>query len=203
MSAERAVLVIGTLDTKGPEIAFLRDELRAHEVTPIVVDVGSFEPPWRPDIDRSAVAFLADKQQATSEGCETRAVAIEVMMDGIRRLTRELFSSGRICGMIGIGGSSGAAIASAAAEVLPVGVPKVIVSTVAAGDTRPYVGTRDIHMIHSVVDLIGLNRVTREVLRNAAASLCGMVKGGAKPVPCGPPPIIGITCFGEIGRAHV
>jgi uncharacterized protein (UPF0261 family) len=166
-----AVLLIGTLDTKGVEFAYIRDRLTAAGVSSLVADAGSIgPPPFAPDIAAAELFALAKTAPSGDRNASVRAAAI-----GAAALARKLFAEGRLTGVFGMGGSAGTVIGTAAMRAVPVGIPKVMVSTLASGDVRPYVGTRDIAMFHSVVDIAGLNRISRMILDNAAAAMIGMV----------------------------
>jgi uncharacterized protein (UPF0261 family) len=184
-----AVLLIGTLDTKGDELAFLRSRLRLAGVEVLLADVGTGEAPGvEPDITRSeivpGIASLTD-----------RGAAVSAMADGAAALAARLFADGRISGVLGAGGSGNTAIATAAMRALPVGVPKLMVSTMAAGDTSDYVGGTDVTLMASVTDVAGLNSISARVLANAAAAMAGMV--GAPPVEHDDSkPLVGATMFG-------
>jgi uncharacterized protein (UPF0261 family) len=184
-----AVLLIGTLDTKGDELAFLRSRLRLAGVEVLLADVGTGAAfGIEPDITRSeivsGVASLTD-----------RGAAVSAMADGAAALAARLFAEGRIEGVLGAGGSGNTAIATAAMRALPVGVPKLMVSTMAAGDTSDYVGGSDVTMMASVTDVAGLNAISARVLANAAAAMAGMV--GAPPVEHDDSkPLVGATMFG-------
>ena len=155
-----AVLLIGTLDTKGVEFAYIRDRLIAAGVPVLVADGGSGQPAFSPDFKVG--------------GSGERNAAVATAATGAAALVRKLHAEGRLDGILGLGGSAGTVIGTAAMRAVPVGIPKVMVSTLASGDVRPYVGTRDIAMFHSVVDIAGLNRIGRIVLDNAAAAMIGM-----------------------------
>jgi uncharacterized protein (UPF0261 family) len=198
-----SVLLVGTLDTKGIEIGYVRDRLRAAGVAVTVIDAGVLGPPGiEPDISRDRVftAAGADWDQVRTAGDRGRAVALAAA--GVAKLATDLARTGPVSGVLGLGGSAGTTIATAAMRAQPVGVPKLMVSTLASGDVRPYVGTRDVMMMYSVVDIAGLNRVTRRVLTNAADAMAGMVKS-ASPPPLGgegqeslDKPLIAATMFG-------
>lgn len=171
------VVVVGTLDTKGREVAFCADRVREAGARPLVVDIGVLEPTAgaeRPPADvsaeegaRAAGRSLAELRTG-GETASARASALEVMSQGLTVILRDLYAQGRCDGVLGLGGSSGSNVVSAALRALPVGVPKVIVSTMASGDVGPFVGTRDICLMYSVTDIAGLNRISRAVLANAA-----------------------------------
>lgn len=194
-----AVLLVGTLDTKGVELEFVRDRLRAHGLATLVVDAGSQGPPaFEPDVWRETVFEHAGTslEEITARGDRGHAVAKAA--EGVAALAADLASSGYLSGVFGLGGSAGTTIAAAAMRPLPFGVPKVLVSTLASGQTRPYVGGSDLAMFPAVADIAGLNRLTRRVLANAADALAGMVLGRSKlPLEADDDrPIVTATMFG-------
>jgi uncharacterized protein (UPF0261 family) len=193
-----AVVLIGTLDTKGRELGFARDLIRAQGLETIVVDAGSREPPAiAPDIDRDEVFRRAGSSSEAIRLQADRGEAVARAAEGVSVLIGELDRAGRVDGVLGIGGSAGTVIASAAMRALPFGRPKVLLSTLASGQTRPYVGGSDIALFHSVADIAGLNRLTRVVLANAAHALVGMVKHPAPGLEPGDDrPIVAATMFG-------
>jgi uncharacterized protein (UPF0261 family) len=172
----RTILVIGTLDTKGDEVAFVRDVIAARGHIPLILDAGVTEPPWPPDVDATRVASASEGDLEALRAARDRATALEVMCRGARAVALELLAAGRIDGVLGLGGSGGTAIATAAMTALPVGLPKVMVSTMASGDVSSYVDVKDVTMMYSVVDIAGLNRLSRRILANAAGAVCGMVE---------------------------
>jgi uncharacterized protein (UPF0261 family) len=190
------VLLIGTLDTKGDEYAFLRDRLGEAGVDVLVADVGTLEPPRaKPDITREEVAAGTGADLAALADARDRGAAVTAMADAAAVLARRLHEEGRIDGVLAAGGSGNTAIATRAMQALPVGVPKLMVSTMAAGDTRDYVGSRDVAMMASVADVAGVNSISARVLANASAAMAGMVS--APPVElAGERPLVGATMFG-------
>jgi uncharacterized protein (UPF0261 family) len=194
------VLLIGTLDTKGVEIAFVRDLLKEAGVSALVLDAGVLHPPaFAPDVPREQVFQAADTSLAAVQKAADRGKAIEGAARGVARVAADLFAQGRVQGVLGLGGSAGTTIATAAMRALPFGVPKLMVSTLASGQVQHWVGVRDILMLNSVVDISGLNRVSRTVLANAAAAMAGMVRreGEAPAEPCiDDKPLITATMFG-------
>jgi uncharacterized protein (UPF0261 family) len=171
------ILIIGTLDTKGPEVGYLRDEVARRGGTPLVIDPGILgEPALAADVTRQEVALAAGVELADLIGSGDRQLCQRTMIDGLVAVVSRLHAEGRVDGVVGVGGAQGTAMATAAMRALPVGLPKVMVSTVACGQTTfgPYVGTKDIAMFHSVADILGLNRVTRRILAQAAAAVVGM-----------------------------
>ena len=190
------VLLIGTLDTKGDEYAFLRDRLTDAGVDVLLADVGTLEPPRAtPDITREEVAAGTGADLGALAEARDRGAAVTAMADAAAVLAKRLHDEGRIDGVLAAGGSGNTAIATRAMQALPVGVPKLMVSTMAAGDTRDYVGARDVAMMASVADVAGVNSVSARVLANAAAAMAGMVS--APPVELAEErPLVGATMFG-------
>ena len=182
-----AVLLIGTLDTKGEELAFLRSRLRQAGVEVLLADVGTGGPPTvQPDIAREEIG---------AHHAGDRGAAVRAMADGAARLAKRLHAAGEIDGVLGAGGSGNTAIATAAMRALPVGVPKLMVSTMSAGDTRDYVGGTDVTLMASVTDVAGLNSISAQILANAAGAMAGMV--GAPPIEAhGTKRLVGATMFG-------
>ena len=172
------VLVVGTLDTKGVEIAFVRDRLIAAGVPVTIADAGVLgEPTFAPDISRTELFQVAGSSADDLKRNADRGQAIEAAAKGAAKIAERLHQAGQLDGVLGLGGSAGTTIATAAMRAVPIGVPKLMVSTLASGDVRPYVGTRDVMMVNSVVDVAGLNRVSRVVLANAADAMIGMIQG--------------------------
>src|SRR5437868_9281008 len=185
------IVLLGTLDTKGREYAFLRDRVREHGVDVIVVDAGVGEPVGiEPDFARTELAPNAAELWETHD----RGAAVTAMGGGAARVVRRLHEEGRLDGILAIGGSGGSSIAAAAMRELPVGVPKLIVSTVGSGDTRPYVGASDVTMTYSVVDIAGVNSISARIMANAAGAIAGMVKAQVPELESRP--LIGATMFG-------
>lgn len=199
-----SVLLIGTLDTKGAETAYLRDRLVAAGVKVIVADAGVLGPPaFEPDVSRQTLFSLAGAKHEAVRAEADRGRAISLAAEGAARLSADLYRKGAISGVLGLGGSAGTTIGAAAMRVLPVGVPKLMISTLASGQVQPYVGTRDVMMLHSVVDVAGLNRISRRVLDNAAAAMAGMTlaanlsaSGREEAAAAEDRPVIAATMFG-------
>lgn len=182
--AGKTVILIGTLDTKGDEYRYLADRLRAAGVRPLVVDVGTLGPPLlAPDISREEVAAAAGVDLAALAAAGDRGAAVAAMGTAAAALVRRLFDQGSCHGVLAAGGSGNTAIATEAMRALPIGVPKVMVSTMAAGDTRGYLGTTDITLMPSVVDVAGVNSVSARILANAAAAVAGMVAAPPPELP--------------------
>lgn len=175
------VALVGTLDTKGQEYAFLRDRVHEHDVDVLIVDVGVHDPALPPDIGRDEVALAAGADVAELAGAGDRGAAVAAMAQGAAALLPQLHAEGRIDAVLGLGGSGGSSIVTAAMRALPVGVPKLMVSTLASGDTRPYVGAVDVTMMYSVVDIAGVNSVSARIMANAAGAIAGMARATVPP----------------------
>jgi uncharacterized protein (UPF0261 family) len=199
------ILLIGTLDTKGREYDFIHKRLKKEGVGVILADAGVLGRPsfdrlrLKPDISREQVAQAAGADVKVLADAGDRGAAVMTMARGAAEIARRLFAEKKLDGVMGMGGSGNSSIVAAAAQALPVGVPKLIVSTLASGDTRPYVGASDVTMMYSVVDIAGINRVSERILTNAAAAIAGMAKSYAasrrKRSRAGKP-LIGATMFG-------
>ncbi len=172
----KPIVLVGSLDTKGAEFQFVRDLLKERGLDTILVDFGVLgDPSFRPDVTNDDVARAAGSSIAALREKQDKTAAMRTMTEGLEKVVADLYAAGRLGGILGMAGSGGTAIATAAMRELPTGVPKLMVSTVAAGDVAPYVGTRDITMMHSVVDVAGLNSISRQVYANAAGAIAGMV----------------------------
>jgi uncharacterized protein (UPF0261 family) len=191
-----SVVIVGTLDTKAKEIGFARDVIEAQGVDVHVVDTGVVDDPgFEPETSADTVAEAAGTTltQLREEG--DRGEAVEAMGEGAAVVAQRLHDEGVLDGVLGLGGSGNTSIATTAMRSLPVGVPKLVVSTMASGDTEPYVGARDIMMLYSVADIEGLNQLSRQVIANAALAMVGMV-ANEPDVDVESKPTIGITMFG-------
>ncbi len=182
---KKTVAIVGCLDTKGAELQYMRDVLAECGLQSHVIDTGVLgEPATAADTPREATARAAGSSLEELRAKNDRGHAMETMCRGAEAIVRELFSQGRIHGILAAGGSANTTVATAAMRTLPVGFPKVMVSTLASGDVSPYVDTKDITMMYSVVDIAGLNRLSSRILANAARAVAGMVSGeDAKPAP--------------------
>jgi uncharacterized protein (UPF0261 family) len=192
------VVLVGTLDTKGEEYAYLRERLEQAGVATLLVDVGTQgSPRARPDVSREDVAAAGGFELVS---LTDRGAAVQAMCAAAPIVVRRLFEEGRCQGVLAAGGSGNTAIATAAMRALPVGVPKLVVSTMAAGDTSAYVGVSDVTLMPAVTDVAGLNSVSARILANAAAAMAGMVT--ARPVDLGESrPVVAATMFGVTTQA--
>lgn len=178
------VVLLGTLDTKGDEYAFLRERIQEQGCDVVVVDVGVLGAPRIPfDVSREEVARAAGTSIEQLIAANDRGAAMETIAKGAAVIVRQLYSMRRLDGMIALGGSGGSSVATYAMRALPIGVPKLMVSTLASGDTRPYVGESDIDMVYSVVDIAGINIISERIIGNAAAAIAGMAKVNATTLP--------------------
>ena len=192
----KTVAIIAALDTKGEEARYLRDAIARRGHTTVVIDIGVLGTPGIPaDVDSDRVARAGGDELAELRRTADKGRAMAAMTRGAAIVAAELHAAGRLDGIIGLGGTAGTTIAASAMRALPIGVPKLIVSTVAAGDTRPYVGTKDITMMYSVVDVAGLNGISTRIFANAAGAIVGMVE--SEPPAHTPRPLIAASMFGN------
>src|SRR5688572_2262838 len=184
------IAILGTMDTKGDEHAFVAQQIKARGHKVLIIDTGTLEAPrLAPDISRDEVAAAAQVSLAQLLARRDRGEAVKAMSEGAPIILARLVEDKKIDGVISLGGGGGTAIATAAMRALPIGFPKLMFSTLASGNTAQYVGVKDIVMFPSIVDVAGLNRISRQILTRAAGAICGMVEAEPKPT--------------EIGRAHV
>jgi uncharacterized protein (UPF0261 family) len=175
----RTVVIVATLDTKGEEAAYVRDHVAARGLKTILIDPGILPAPTvEADVSREAVAQAAGTTLEALLARGDKAHAIATQTDGLCRIVLELHEEGRLHGIVGLGGGQGTSMATAAMRALPIGVPKLMLSTVASGNFQfgPYVGTKDLCMMHSITDVLGLNVISRPILRNAANAIAGMAQ---------------------------
>jgi uncharacterized protein (UPF0261 family) len=203
---DKAIAIIATLDTKGPEAAFVKAKIEREGYSTLVLDTGILgqrDPDGQPpDVSADQIAAEGGEDRAEliarSAEKETRNRGIRAMSSGSAKILRQLYDQGRICGVIGLGGAQGTEVGAYAMRALPLGVPKMMVSTVASGQTPfgIYTGTRDLTIMHSVVDILGLNSLMRQILSNAVGAVVGMVRAGA--IEAASTALkIGITIYGQ------
>ena len=201
----KTVALVGSLDTKGIEFAFVKELIENEGLETLVVDFGVMgDPAFAPDIGRAEVAGAGGGDMARLAGGDHKDEAMQVMADGLAVVMRRLYEEGRVDGVLGMGGGGNTSIATAGMRMLPVGVPKIMVSTLGGGDVSSYSGTRDITFMPSIVDVAGINSISRQIYANAAGAIAGMVKmiqpaGDEKP-------LITASMFGNtteiVGRAR-
>lgn len=191
----KTVAVLGTFDTKGKELKFIKECIEEHGLKTLCINTGVFEPVVEPDISSAKVAAAVGADINAIVEKRDRATATEVLAKGTEKLIPQLYAEGKFDGIISIGGSGGTSLATPAMRQLPLGVPKVMVSTMASGDVSPYVGTSDIVMIPSVVDAEGLNDISKVIFSNAANAVVGMVQN-RKEIESDGKPLLAATMFG-------
>lgn len=191
----KTIAIIGTFDTKGTEFEFIKKLVREQGLDTLCIHAGAFEPLFAPDVSNAEVAASVGVSMEEISSKRDRAFATDVMSRGAEKLIPELYAQGRFDGIISVGGSGGTSMATPAMRALPIGVPKVMVSTMASGNVSQYVGTSDVVMFPSVVDAEGLNAISMEIFSNAVNAVVGMVKN-KKPLAHENKPIIAATMFG-------
>jgi len=200
---QKKILIIATLDTKWREVSYIKELIEKEGHKAIIMDVGTFGvTSIKADIpnDKVAEAGMSSLQELIF--CR-RDLAMKTMAEGAAKIIKELYEKGEFDGVIAIGGNQGTMIATTAMKVLPIGVPKIMVSTVASGNIRPYIGNKDIAMIFSVADMVGdINIITRVILSNATGAILGMCKVGTKMSKANKK-VIGITAFGSTHKAVI
>jgi uncharacterized protein (UPF0261 family) len=195
-----AVALIGTLDTKGDEIAYVRDRLASLDVSAVVIDSGILGQPTVPaDVTRQEVARAAGHALADVQTAGSRGAAVALMREGVREVVVRLFADGRVHGVLCLGGAEGGLLGAPAMQALPVGVPKLLVSPCASGRRRfgDFVGESDVCVMHSVVDILGLNGISRPIFDNAAAAMAGMVNDAGSALGTLGEHCVGITMLGQ------
>jgi uncharacterized protein (UPF0261 family) len=196
----KRIAVIGTLDTKGAEHAYVAECLREFGHEPVLIDLGTGGPATvTPDIPREEVAAAGGLDLAALVATGDRGICVTAMSEAAPVLVAKLAAEGRIDGILSLGGGGGTALGTAAMRALPVGFPKLMVSTMASGNTAHYVASKDIVMFPSIVDVSGLNRISRTLFRQAAAAIAGMVDAGAVNV-VEDRPLIAASMFGNTTR---
>lgn len=172
----KTVVIVGALDTKGKELAYVKEIIEKAGLRTLVVDFGVMGTPvFEPDVSRQEVAAAAGADLSYLATGDHKDEAMEAMARGLAVVVRRLYDEGRLDGIIGMGGTGGTSIATTAMRALPIGVPKVMVSTVGGGDVSAYAGTKDITFMPSIVDVAGFNRISRRIYTNAAGAIAGMV----------------------------
>jgi uncharacterized protein (UPF0261 family) len=197
----KTIVIVGALDTKGEEFAYIKALLKKKRFKTIVVDFGVLgEPVFKPDISRSAVAAAGGGDLERFRFGDHKDEAMKAMADGLAVIVRQLYDSGQLDGIISMGGSGGTSLATRAMRTLPVGVPKLMLSTIGGGDVSAYAGTKDITFMPSIVDVAGFNRISREIYTNAAGAIAGMV-GMSAPAAVEDKPLVVASMFGNTTKA--
>jgi uncharacterized protein (UPF0261 family) len=192
-----SVALIGALDTKASEYGFVRGRLANAGVPSLLIDVGTLgQPGIVPDIDRARIAEAGGADFASLARAGSRNDAMVAMASGAARLVRQAFDRGDVSAVLMLGGSNAAYVMSQVSAALPIGFPKLLVSTIAAGDTRPYIGSSDLTLMYPIVDIAGLNSITTVILSRATDACIGMVTGAALPAEHTASDVVGCSMFG-------
>ncbi len=192
------IAILGTMDTKGEEHAFVARQIQQRGHKTLIIDVGTLgEPTLQPDVTRDEIARAAGTDLPALAAKKDRGEAVAAMSQGAPIVLARLVAEKKIDGVISLGGGGGTAIGTAAMRALPIGFPNEMVSTLACGNTAPYLGVKDIVMFPSIVDVAGLNRISRVILTRAAGAICGMVEVGVQPSGRSDKPIIVASMFGN------
>ena len=172
------ILMIGAFDSKGAEYSFLREQILSGGCSVVSMNTGVLGTTdlFKVDIEAERVTEAAGTSIPKLRETKDRGQAMKIMASGSAKIARELYEQGKFDGIIGMGGTGGTSVVTSAMRALPIGVPKVCVSTAASGDTSAYVGTKDITMMPSIVDVAGINRISRIIFCRAAGAICGMVR---------------------------
>jgi uncharacterized protein (UPF0261 family) len=198
----KTVTLVGSLDTKGDEFRYVRDILESAGINTCIVDFGIMgDPPFPPTVTRREVidAGGGDFEQLSSG--KHKDEAMKVVARGLRKVVSRLYLEGKVDGILGMGGSGGTSVCTTAMRALPVGIPKVMVSTVGGGDVSAYAGTKDIVFVPSIVDVAGLNSISRRIFANAAGALAGMVNTALPDLAVADRPLIAASMFGNTTTA--
>jgi uncharacterized protein (UPF0261 family) len=192
-----SIVIVGTLDTKGDEVGYLKELIQAENCSTIVMDVGTLNPPTiTPDISRERIASAGGDTSERLAEQNSRRLSVETMIHGAAAIVKELHKDKQLSAIISVGGGTGTHMGAGVMRALPLGIPKLMVSTVASRDMSDLIGTKDITVMHSVVDILGLNPISKKILANAAAAIVGMARQTGK--ISSEKPIIGLTSFGFI-----
>ena len=191
----KTIAIAGTFDTKGAEYLYVKELIESLGLGTFTIHTGVFEPTFKPDVSNTQVAEAAGMDIKTLVDKKDRALATEVLSKGMEKLVLKLYKQGKFHGIISFGGTGGTSLVTPAMRALPIGVPKVMVSTVASGNTAPYVGASDIVMMPSIVDVAGINSISTKIFTNAVFAIAGMVKFENKKV-VDKKPLIAATMFG-------
>lgn len=191
----KTIAIIGTLDTKGREFGFIKSLIEERGMQTLCINTGVFEPAFEADVSNAEIAAAAGADIQEIVAKKDRAMATDVLSRGLEKLLPELYASGKFDGVISAGGSGGTSMAAPAMRALPIGVPKMIISTMASGNVSQYVGTSDLIMVPSIVDVEGLNDISKKIFTNAVNALCGMLHFPSE-VKSDGKPLLAATMFG-------
>lgn len=176
----RTIAIAGTFDSKGAEYQYIKGLVEELGLRAYTIHTGVFEPMFEPDVSNGEVAAAAGYNLEEIAAQKDRSLAMEALAKGMEAIVPKLYAEGKFDGILSLGGSGGTSLATAAMRALPIGVPKLMVSTMASGDVERYVGTSDIIMMPSIVDVAGLNKISKMIFKNAVLAMAGMVSCGDK-----------------------
>lgn len=197
----KTIVLIGALDTKGEEFGYVKGLIEGEGLDTLTVDIGVMgEPAYTPDVTRGEVAEAGGVALESFADGQHKDTAMQVMAQGAAVVVRRLYDEGKLDGILGMGGGGGTSIATSAMRTLPIGVPKVMLSTLAGGDVSGFVGTKDITMIPSVVDVAGINRISQTMYTRAAGAIIGMVEFQTLPI-FGEKLLVAASMFGNTTAA--
>lgn len=191
----KTVAIIGTLDTKGNEFGYIKSLIEARGMKTLCINTGVFEPVFEAEVSNAEIAAAVGADIGEIVAKKDRAMATDVLSRGLKALLPQLYAAGKFDGVISAGGSGGTSMAAPAMRALPIGVPKIIISTMASGNVSQYVGTSDLIMIPSIVDVEGLNDISKKIFTNAVNALCGMLHFPSE-VKSDGKPLLAATMFG-------
>ncbi len=192
----KTIAIAGTFDSKGAEYTYVIDLIQSLGLKTFTIHTGVFEPAFKPDVSNAEIAKAAGADIHEIAAKKDRALATEVLSKGMKKMLPELHRQGKFDGVISFGGTGGTSLVTPGMRALPIGVPKLMVSTVASGHTAQYVGTSDIVMMPSVVDVAGLNSISTTIFANAVFAIAGMVKFTNTQPPIEKKPLVAATMFG-------
>ena len=191
----KTIAIIGTLDTKGREFGFIKELVEERGLKAFCINTGVFEPAFEADVSNREIAEAVGADIDAIVAARDRATATDVISRGLAALLPKLYAEGKFDGVISAGGSGGTSMAAPAMRALPIGVPKMIISTMASGNVSQYVDTSDLIMVPSIVDVEGLNDISKKIFTNAVNALCGMVSYPSE-VKSEGKPLLAATMFG-------
>jgi uncharacterized protein (UPF0261 family) len=192
----KKIVIIGSLDTKETEFLYVKSIIEKNDLETLLLNTGIYESTISGDITNEEVAEAGGVSLEELRNKNDRGLAVATMTKGASDFIQTLVKENKVAGIFGMGGTAGTTVAATAMRQAPIGIPKLLVSTVASGNTRPYVGEKDIMMMYSVVDISGINSLSAQILKNGANALAGMVKGQAVEVEIESKPMIAATMFG-------
>lgn len=192
----KKIVLVGSLDTKEKEFLYVKNIIEENGLETVLVNTGVYASFNEGNISNKEVAKAGESSIEALREKNDRGTAVSVMAKGVAVILKRLADEGTVAAVFGMGGTAGTTVGAAAMKNVPIGIPKLLVSTVASGNTRPYIGEKDIMMLYSIVDIAGINSLSSRILTNAANALCGMVNGHIVSKDIDEKPMIGATMFG-------